>query len=170
MIPAAPELQAFLEALTPGRHLSGRIAAIESFGVFVDLDDGPRHPVFPGVGFITHPDLSWYRFTSPSEVVTVGTPVTCVFLHHDTWNAEARLSLRALHPDPLHAFAATVPLGTHLRGRVTKAVPFGVFVELAKGVEALLRESGPQEGEEVEVVLTEVDQEWRRVSVGRSHR
>ncbi|WP_075737796.1 hypothetical protein [Streptomyces acidiscabies] len=66
MIPADPELNAFLESLTPGQHLTGRIASIEPFGVFVTLDDGPAHPTFPGVGFITHPDLSWHRFDSLS--------------------------------------------------------------------------------------------------------
>lgn len=58
MIPADPELNAFLESLTPGQHLTGLIASIEPFGVFVTLDDGPAHPTFPGVGFITYPDLS----------------------------------------------------------------------------------------------------------------
>lgn len=74
MIPADPELNAFLESLTPGQHLTGRIASIESYGVFVALDDGPRHPPFPGVGFITHPELSWYRFDSPSDIVTPTPP------------------------------------------------------------------------------------------------
>ncbi|MET8982470.1 S1 RNA-binding domain-containing protein [Streptomyces sp. NPDC004539] len=167
MITASPELHAFLESLSPGQHLTGHIASIEPYGVFVALDTGPRHPVFPGVGFITHPDLSWYRFDSPTEVVTVGAPVTCVFLHHDTWNAEARLSLRALHPDPLHTFTTTVPLDRPLRSRVTKVVPIGVFVELTKGVEGLLRESGPAVGDEIDVVVTEIDPERRRVSVRR---
>jgi ribosomal protein S1 len=88
----------FLSERRFGEHLSGTVAAIESFGVFVSLDDGPDHPIFPGVGFITYPELSWRHFDSPTDIVQVGQRVTCAFLQHDTWNAEARLSLRALQP------------------------------------------------------------------------
>ncbi|MFJ5219720.1 S1 RNA-binding domain-containing protein [Streptomyces sp. NPDC088354] len=56
-----PELWAFLTSRHRGEVLSGKVAAIERFGVFVSLDDGPDHPVFPGVGFITIPELSWRR-------------------------------------------------------------------------------------------------------------
>jgi small subunit ribosomal protein S1 len=58
-----------------------------------------------GVGFITYPELSWTRFESASDIVQVGQRVTCEFLQFDTWNGEARLSLRALLPDPFEAFA-----------------------------------------------------------------
>jgi small subunit ribosomal protein S1 len=57
-IPEHPELWAFLASLAPGVTLSGTVAAIEPFGVFVALDDGPAHPLFPGVGFITYPELA----------------------------------------------------------------------------------------------------------------
>ncbi|MFI6899477.1 30S ribosomal protein S1, partial [Streptomyces sp. NPDC050256] len=56
------ELWAFLASLHCGDILSGTVAAIEQFGVFVSLDDGPAHPLFPGVGFIVFPELSWRRF------------------------------------------------------------------------------------------------------------
>ena len=95
-----PELWAFLEALRPGQLLSGTVAAIERFGVFVDLDDGPPHPMFPGVGFLTIPELSWRRFQDPSEIVSVGQRITCAVLAFDTTNGEARLSLRAAAPIP----------------------------------------------------------------------
>ncbi|MFJ8883848.1 orotidine-5'-phosphate decarboxylase [Streptomyces sp. NPDC102402] len=100
-----PELWSFLESLRQDEILSGTVAAIEPFGVFVALDDGPDHPVFPGVGFITTPELSWRRSEAVPDVVRVGLRVTCVFLQFDTWNAEARLSLRAARPDPFQAFA-----------------------------------------------------------------
>ncbi|WP_281280080.1 S1 RNA-binding domain-containing protein [Streptomyces hundungensis] len=65
-----PELQVFLESLHSGELLSGTVAAIEPFGVFVALDEGPDHPVFPGgVGFITSPELSWRRIEAASDVV-----------------------------------------------------------------------------------------------------
>ncbi|WP_235995422.1 S1 RNA-binding domain-containing protein [Nonomuraea montanisoli] len=78
--------------------MSGIVAAIESFGVFVALDDGPKHPVFPGVGFITMPELSWRSFEDPSEIVSMGERITCEVLTFDTTNGEARLSLRATQP------------------------------------------------------------------------
>lgn len=133
-----PELWAFLKSLRGGDVLSGTVAAVESFGVFVALDDGPGHPLFPGVGFITIPELSWSHFDDVADVVHVGERVSCEFLYFDTTNGEARLSLRATRPDPFQAFAESVELGQIVRGRVTKLVPFGAFVQVADGVEGLV--------------------------------
>ncbi len=160
----SPELSGFLARLRPGELLSGTVAAIERFGVFVALDTGPAHPVFPGVGFISAAELSWRRFDAFTDVVRVGQRVTCEFLQFDTTNLEARLSLRATRPDPFQMFA--VP-GRPVRGRVTEVVPFGVFVEVADGVEGLLHRDhapGPFDvGDEIAVVVTEVDRERRRL-------
>src|SRR5689334_12747224 len=93
-----PELWAFLESLRLGEFLSGTVAAIEPFGVFVALDDGPAHPVFPGVGFVSGAELSWHHFEAVSDVVRVGQRLSCEFLQFDTWNLEARLSLKAGQP------------------------------------------------------------------------
>jgi small subunit ribosomal protein S1 len=170
-----PELWTFLRRLRRGEILAGAVAAIERFGVFVALDEGPDHPVFPGVGFITYPELSWRRFEAASEVVEVGQRVSCEFLQFDTWNGEARLSLRATQPDPFAMFADGIAVGQPLCGRVAKLVPFGVFVEVADGVEGLvpLPELGvepgsPPEGivqigDEVSVVVTDVDRERRKL-------
>ncbi|MGH1555798.1 S1 RNA-binding domain-containing protein [Streptomyces sp. L7] len=133
-----PELWAFLTSCQPGQVLSGTVAAIERFGVFVALDDGPDHPVFPGVGFITIPELSWRHIDAVSDVVRVGQRVTCEFLQFDDWNGEARLSLRAMRPDPFAVFAEGVTVGQPLRGQVTKVLPFGVFVRVADGIEGLV--------------------------------
>ncbi|MEO3922491.1 S1 RNA-binding domain-containing protein [Micromonosporaceae bacterium B7E4] len=174
-----PELWTFLESLHYGELLSGIVTAIERFGVFVALDDGPDHPVFPGVGFISPAELSWRRFQTASDVVRVGQRVSCQFLQFDTWNLEARLSLRATQPDPFQAFADGTAVGQTLRGRVTKLVPIGVFVQVADGIEGLvhLREltwtpaEAPsdvvQVGDEVTVVVTEVDRERRRLALSR---
>jgi small subunit ribosomal protein S1 len=176
--PQNPELREFLASLQYGAILSGTVAAIEPFGVFVALDEGPDHPVFPGVGFVTYPELSWRRFDAASDVVQVGQRVSCVFLQSDTWNGEARLSLRDTQPDPFQAFADGIAVGRTLRGRVTELVPFGVFVQVADGVEGLvhLREfaSTPvevvedvfQAGDEVTVVVTELDRPRRRLALG----
>ncbi|WP_189866142.1 S1 RNA-binding domain-containing protein, partial [Streptomyces poonensis] len=132
-----PELWAFLRSRHRGEILSGTITAIERFGVFVALDDGPDHPVFPGVGFITIPELSWRHIEAVSDVVQVGQRVSCEFLQFDTWNGEARLSLKATQADPFQVFADSVAVGQTLRGQVTKLVPFGVFVQVADGIEGL---------------------------------
>ncbi|MFE6158449.1 S1 RNA-binding domain-containing protein [Streptomyces sp. NPDC056486] len=174
-----PGLRVFLESLRPGEILSGRVAAMERFGVFVALDDGPGHPVFPGVGFITIPELSWRRIEAASDVTAVGQHVSCEFLGFDTWNLEARLSLRAMQPDPFQEFADRTAVGRRLHGPVTKLVPFGVFVRVADGVEGLvhLRElawtpvESPEDvvkvGDEISVVAIEIDRERRRVSLSR---
>ncbi|MFD8012658.1 S1 RNA-binding domain-containing protein [Streptomyces sp. NPDC058955] len=174
----SPELWAFLETLHRGDILSGTVAAIERFGVFVALDDGPAHPLFPGVGFIVIPELSWRRIDAPTDVVHVGQRVSCEFLQFDTYNLEARLSLKALEPDPLRAFADRA-VGQEILGTVEKTVPIGVFVALGDGFVGLVpsREIdgrpavSPVEafeaGEEITVVVTEIDLPTRRIFLSR---
>jgi ribosomal protein S1 len=174
-----PQLWAFLKALRPGQRLSGTVAAIKRFGVFVDLDDGPKHPMFPGVGFITIPELSWRWFEDPAEIVSVSQRVTCEVLVFDTTNGEARLSLRATQPDPFARFAEAVQVGQTVRGPVTKLVPFGAFVRVWDGIEGLIHisdlsenpidtpDQAVQVGEEVTVTITEIDRPWRRVKLSR---
>lgn len=174
-----PELWAFLESLRCGESLSGTVTAIERFGVFVALDDGPGHPLFPGVGFISIAELSWKRFEAATDVVRVGRRVSCEFLQFDDWNLEARLSLKAMQPDPFQAFADSVAVGQELPGQVTELVPFGAFVQVTDGVEGLvhLRElartpvEDPSDvvrvGDEVTVVVTEIDRRRRTLSLSR---
>lgn len=174
-----PELWAFLKSRHRGEILSGTIAAIERFGVFVALDDGPDHPVFPGVGFITIPELSWRHIEAVSDVVQVGQRVSCEFLQFDTWNGEARLSLKATRPDPFQEFADSIAVGRTLQGQVTKLVPFGFFVQVAGGIEGLVHRqalaSTPvapppdlvEVGNEVTVVVMDVDRERRRLTLSR---
>ncbi|WP_369826066.1 S1 RNA-binding domain-containing protein [Kitasatospora sp. MBT66] len=178
---AHPELWAFLKGLERDEILSGTIAAVESFGVFVALDDGPAHPVFPGVGFITYPELAWQRFEAAEEVVRIGQRVSCAFLQFDTWNGEARLSLRATQPDPFRAFAADNEVGRALPGKVTRLLPFGAFVRVAEGIEGLfpLEELArtsvekPEDvlrvGADVLVVVTGLDRERRRLLLSLRH-
>ncbi len=175
----SPELWAFLESLHPGDILSGTVAAIERFGVFVALDEGPAHPLFPGVGFLTFPELSWRHIDAATDVVQVGQRVSCEFLQFDTYNAEARLSLKALEPDPLQAFADRTAVGQELRGTVEKTVSIGAFVDLGDGITGLLpfREAHgrpaatPVEdfeiGQQIAVVVTMIDPPTRRVLLSR---
>ncbi|MEV1009712.1 S1 RNA-binding domain-containing protein [Streptomyces sp. NPDC049881] len=163
-----PELWAFLKARRPGEILSGTVASLQRFGVFVALDEGPAHPVFPGVGFITIPQLSWHRVEEASDVVSTGQRVSCAFLQFDTWNGEARLSLRATRPDPFLAFADGLTVGQSLRGRVTRSLPAGVLVRIADGVEGLIRQArAVRPGEEIAVVVAGIDRERRRLVLSR---
>lgn len=173
------ELWAFLKSQRAGEILSGRIASIERFGVFVALDDGPDHPAFPGVGFITIPELSWRRFETVSDIVQVGQRVSCGFLQFDTTNGEARLSLRATKPDPFQTFAESTTVGQTLQGQVTKLVPFGAFVQVTEDIEGLVHlqeltwtaveapEEVVQVGDKIMVVITEIDRERRRLALSR---
>ncbi len=160
-----PGLWAFLQALRPGQRLSGTVAAVERFGVFVMLDDGPPHPALPGVGFITMPELSWHRFDDPAEVVTEGQRVECEFLLADTSNGEARLSLRATQHDPFQRFATTAQRGQSLAGRVTKLTTFGAFVRVRDDIEGLVPQRDPsvRVGDEVVVTVVEIDPVGRRL-------
>ncbi|MER8184479.1 S1 RNA-binding domain-containing protein [Kitasatospora sp. NPDC094015] len=174
-----PELRVFLESLHRGDVLSGRVAAVEDFGVFVGLDDGPDHPVFPGVGFITMPELSWRHFNAPTEVVQVGQRVSCEFLQFGTYNVEARLSLRALRPDPFLVFADRTVVGQAVRGTVVRVLPFGALVDVGDGIVGLLpgtEASGRpadgvvgllQVGDVTPVVVAEVERPRRRVVPAR---
>ncbi|MER5554835.1 S1 RNA-binding domain-containing protein [Streptomyces sp. NPDC002793] len=172
-----PKLRAFLESLQPGDVLPGAVAAIEPFGVLVVLDEGPEHPTLPGVGLIALPDLSWRRFKAASDVVRIGERVSCVFLQSDTWNSEARLSLRLTQPDPFQTFAEGVEVGSLLTGRVTELLAFGVILRFACGVEGLVhqgelggtsersREAAVHVGDTVTVVVTGLDRERRTLSL-----
>ncbi|NUP23371.1 MAG: S1 RNA-binding domain-containing protein, partial [Streptomyces sp.] len=109
----------------------------------------------------------------------IGQRVSCEFLQFDTWNGEARLSLRATRPDPFLGFVEGISAGMRLSGQVTKLVPFGVFVQVADGVEGLVQlselssvpvaapEDVVQIGDQLTVVVTDIDRERRRLSLSR---
>lgn len=152
-----PELWAFLKSRRVGEILSGTVASIHSFGVFVALDDGPAHPVFSGVGFVTHPDLSWRHFDAVTEIVQVGQPVSGEFRQFDTTNGEARMSLKALEPNPFDDLV----VGQEHRGVVARVTPVGVFVRIVDGIAGLLRfdelTAVPSIGDEIAVVVCGID-------------
>ncbi|KQX49309.1 MULTISPECIES: S1 RNA-binding domain-containing protein [unclassified Streptomyces] len=175
----SPELWAFLGSLRQGEIMSGTISAIERFGVFVALDNGPGHPMFPGVGLIAIPELSWRHINAPTDVVEVGQRVLCEFLQFDTYSAKARLSLRSTQPAPFQAFADRTTVGHELRGTVTKVLPFGAFIDVGDGIEGLVpfREvhgrpaSGPAEtfrpGDKATFVVTAIELPRHRLFLSR---
>ncbi|MGI5170516.1 S1 RNA-binding domain-containing protein [Spirillospora sp. CA-253888] len=175
-----PELWRFLKGLRVGQVLAGVVADIQPFGVFVALEQGPPHPVYPGVGFVTIPELSWRPIEQVTDVVQVGQQVHGAFLGFDTVNGEARMSLRALQPDPFQLFADRAHLGQRLSGPVTRVLPIGVVIEVAEGVHGLLHkdelfkapvdapEQIVQGGDILQVAIAELDHDRRRLRLSRA--
>ncbi|MFC6019248.1 S1 RNA-binding domain-containing protein [Plantactinospora solaniradicis] len=164
-------LRAYLLGIRRGEILTGTVAEVHNFGVFVDLDGEPDH--HRGTGFIRVPELSWTHIGHPSDVVAVGQRVTVEVLEADTRRGQVAVSLKALQEDPLIRFAERV--GEVVRGPVTKLAPVGVFVRVADGIEGLVpvsdlsggpvgaREQGVRVGDELRVEIRDVDPERRRV-------
>ncbi|MEU4352353.1 S1 RNA-binding domain-containing protein [Streptomyces sp. NPDC023838] len=163
----SPVLREFLATLRRGDERSGVVTSIENFGVFVDLDGAPE----PSVGFIPPPEVSWKWISSCGEVVTMGQRVTAAVLGVDAeMRGQAVLSLIALQPNPWLAWVDQV--GSVLQGRVTRLVPFGVFVSVDDGMDGLLHNSelsqlggdrDIQVGDELTARIAEVDPARRRI-------
>lgn len=167
-----PALRAFLVAAQPGQTVCGTVSSVHDFGVFVHLDG---EPVGICAGFVRIPDLTWAPIDHPSEAVEVGQRVTGKVITSETRDGQVAVSLKALVPDPLVAFAEEE--GRVLSGAVTKIVPFGLFVRLAPGVEGLLHVSEMAhaspgqpgrpiaEGDRITVRVAAVDLQRRRVDL-----
>lgn len=165
-----PSLRSFLLAKERGQVVTGTVAAVRNFGVFVHLDGEPDGLC---TGFIRVPDLTWSRIDHPSEAVKAYQRITAEVIVAETRSGQVTLSLRALQEDPLIRFADQA--GRVTTGRITKIIPFGVLVQLAPEVEGLLHiseltkepvESPAQlvrEGELIAVKVAEVDLQRHRV-------
>ncbi|WUE96813.1 S1 RNA-binding domain-containing protein [Streptomyces sp. NBC_00490] len=140
--------------------MRGVVTRIERFGVFVDLDGSE--------GFITAPELTRRHFDSYDEVVHVGQEVTAEVLAFELFRPQVRISTAALEPDPLGEFARNA-FGRPLVGPVTQVVPFGVFVQVAEGIEGLVHRDDlagpalPDVGTELTVEVTDINLVLRRV-------
>ncbi|MFU8891470.1 MAG: 30S ribosomal protein S1 [Anaerosomatales bacterium] len=163
------ERAAILEKLAKGQILPGTVSSIVDFGAFVDLG---------GIDGLVHiSELSWSHVNHPSEVVKVGDEVEVKVLDVDMDRERISLGLKQTQPDPWQELVKKFPVGSIIEGRVTKLVPFGVFVELGDGVEGLVHISEmakvhvetPEQvtavGEEVMIKVKEVDLDRRRISL-----
>uniref|UniRef100_A0AAU3H8U0 S1 RNA-binding domain-containing protein n=1 Tax=Streptomyces sp. NBC_01401 TaxID=2903854 RepID=A0AAU3H8U0_9ACTN len=164
---------AFLTSLRPGEVVTGRVTETASFGVtFVDVEGHE--------GFINIPELSWRPVAHPSDVVSVGQRIHTQVLGVDTARGRLALSLKALHDDPMQAL--TEQIGTTVPGRVTKIVPFGVFVrieEMENGLQGLVPNSelagrrpgesqpGIEVGTALRVRILDVDPQRRRITLSQ---
>src|SRR6266702_2006938 len=165
------EREALLANLQEGATVKGIVKNITDYGAFVDLGgiDGLLH--------IT--DLAWRRVKHPSEVLNVGDEVTAKVLKFDAEKNRVSLGLKQLGEDPWVGIARRYPQGTRLFGKVTNLTDYGAFVEVESGIEGLVHVSEMdwtnknvhpskvvQVGDEVEVMILEIDEERRRISLG----
>ena len=160
-----------METLKEGTAVKGIVKNITEYGAFVDLGgiDGLLH--------IT--DMAWRRVRHPSEVVTAGQEIVAKILKFDTEKNRVSLGLKQMGDDPWMGVARRYPQATRLFGKITNIADYGAFVELEPGIEGLVHVSemdwtnknvNPakvvQTGQEVEVMVLDVDEERRRISLG----
>jgi len=160
-----------LETLAEGSIVHGTVKNITDYGAFIDLGgiDGLLH--------IT--DMAWRRVRHPSEVLAVGQEVTAKVLKFDQEKNRVSLGVKQLGDDPWVGISRRYPTGTRMFGKVTNITDYGSFVEIEPGIEGLVHVSemdwtnknvNPGKvvalGDEVEVMVLEIDEERRRISLG----
>src|SRR5512133_1903144 len=165
------ERQKLLQTLSEGSVVKGIVKNITDYGAFVDLGgiDGLLH--------IT--DLAWRRVKHPSEVLNVGDEVTAKILKFDQEKNRVSLGMKQLGEDPWVGLSRRYPTTTRLFGKVTNLTDYGAFVEVEQGIEGLVHVSEMdwtnknihptkvvQLGDEVEVMILEIDEDRRRISLG----
>ena len=163
--------ESMLENLKEGSIVKGVVKNITDYGAFVDLGgiDGLLH--------IT--DLAWRRVKHPSEVLTVGDEVEAKILKFDQEKNRVSLGIKQMGDDPWNGLARRYPQGTRMFGKVTNLTDYGAFVEIEQGIEGLVHVSEmdwtnknvhPSKvvslGDEVEVMILEIDEARRRISLG----
>lgn len=165
------EREALLETLEEGKTVKGIVKNLTDYGAFVDLGgiDGLLH--------IT--DMAWKRVKHPSEVVTIGDEISVQVLKFDKERERVSLGLKQMGDDPWKDIARRYPNSSRLQGKVTNIADYGCFVEIEDGVEGLVHMSEMdwtnknvhpskmvQLGDEVEVMVLDIDAERRRISLG----
>lgn len=168
---AAFDRSALLENLQEGQEIVGVVKNITEYGAFVDLGgiDGLLH--------IT--DISWKRVKHPSEIIKVGEEIQVKVLKYDRDKKRVSLGLKQMGEDPWANLARRYPVGSRLIGKVTNLTDYGCFVEIEDGIEGLVHMSEMdwtnknihpakvvQVGQEVEVMVLDIDEERRRISLG----
>ncbi|MFD0965607.1 30S ribosomal protein S1 [Seminibacterium arietis] len=160
-----------LANLVEGSEVKGTVKNLTEYGAFVDLG---------GVDGLLHiTDMAWKRVKHPSEIVNVGDEITVKVLKFDRDRSRVSLGLKQLGQDPWVAIAENHPVNSKLTGKVTNLTDYGCFVEILEGVEGLVHVSEmdwtnknihPSKvvnlGDEVEVMVLEIDEERRRISLG----
>ncbi|MDD5236889.1 MAG: S1 RNA-binding domain-containing protein, partial [Candidatus Omnitrophica bacterium] len=158
------------QELKIGEIYTGAVKGIADFGAFIDLG---------GVDGLLHiTDMSWSKISHPSEIVAIGDKIEVMILNIDKEASKVSLGLKQRFPDPWADIENKYPIGTKVKGKIVNILPYGVFVELEKGIEGLVhisevswakRVSSPQEifaiGDMVEVQVLNIEREARRISL-----
>jgi small subunit ribosomal protein S1 len=165
------EREALLDTIEEGKPIKGVVKNLTDYGAFLDLG---------GVDGLLHiTDMAWKRVRHPSEVVNVGDEITVMVLKFDKERNRVSLGLKQLGDDPWQEIARRYPEGSKLRGKISNITDYGCFVEIEDGVEGLVHVSemdwtnknvNPASmvalGDEVEVMILDIDEERRRISLG----
>ncbi|MBJ40424.1 MAG: 30S ribosomal protein S1 [Gammaproteobacteria bacterium] len=165
------EREALLESLQEGQQVNGVVKNLTDYGAFVALG---------GVDGLLHiTDMAWKRIKHPSEIVAVGDEIDVKVLKFDRERNRVSLGLKQLGEDPWVAITQRYPENTRTMARVTNLTDYGCFAELEEGVEGLVHVSEMdwtnrnihpskvvQVGDEVEVMVLDIDEERRRISLG----
>ena len=167
----AIDIDGLLESLKEGALVKGIVKNLTDYGAFIDLGgiDGLLH--------IT--DMAWKRVKSPSEIVNIGDEIDVKVLKFDSEKRRVSLGLKQMGDDPWLNLTNRYPEGARLNGKITSLADYGCFVELEEGVEGLVHVSEmdwtnknvhPSKlvhlGQEVDVMILDIDQERRRISLG----
>jgi small subunit ribosomal protein S1 len=168
---SSAERETLLANLEEGHEVKGIVKNLTDYGAFVDLG---------GVDGLLHiTDMAWKRVKHPSEIVNVGDEINVKVLKFDKEKQRVSLGMKQMGSDPWQEIAARYPEGTKLSGSVTNLTDYGCFVEIEDGVEGLVHVSEmdwtnknihPSKvvnlGDNVEVMVLEIDEERRRISLG----
>ncbi|HEY5603306.1 MAG TPA: 30S ribosomal protein S1 [Gammaproteobacteria bacterium] len=168
---SSEERDQLIENLQEGQVVKGIVKNLTDYGAFIDLG---------GVDGLLHiTDMSWKRIKHPSEIVNVGDEINVKVLKFDRDKTRVSLGLKQMGEDPWLDITRRYPVGSRLFGKVTNLTDYGCFVEIEAGVEGLVHVSemdwtnknvSPskivQLGDEVEVMVLEIDAERRRISLG----
>jgi small subunit ribosomal protein S1 len=158
------------QELKTGEIYSGTVKAITDFGAFVDLG---------GVDGLLHiTDMSWSKISHPSEIVALGDKIEVMILNLDREAGKVSLGLKQRFPDPWQNIESKYSVGSKVKGKVVNILPYGIFVELEKGIEGLIhvseiswtkRVNNPSEmfaiGDTTETQILNIDKESRRISL-----
>ena len=168
---SSAERESLLANLEEGHEIKGIVKNLTDYGAFVDLG---------GVDGLLHiTDMAWKRVKHPSEIVNVGDEINVKVLKFDKEKQRVSLGMKQMGNDPWQEIASRYPEGTKISGQVTNLTDYGCFVEIEEGVEGLVHVSEmdwtnknihPSKvvslGDTVEVMVLEIDEERRRISLG----
>src|SRR6266478_5980313 len=159
------------EKYPPGTRIGGKVVSLTDYGAFIEME--------PGVEGLVHvSDISWtQRIKHPGDLYKKGDEVEAVVLNIDVENERFSLGIKQLHPDPWTELPTKYPIGSRVKGKVTKVADFGAFVEIEPGIEGLVhvselrdeRVENPRdvvkEGDELDVKVIDMDPHERKVAL-----